>query len=491
MTKPNRLISILLSVIMLVSLFPQAIFAADNPVAKIGDEEYETLEDAFEAAFGEAVTIKLLNNAVLQAGVDIYTALTIDMQGHSISAVNDDILIDIATSPGDKVVFKNGVLNVNLSVTDADTTITAPAGADFAVNGTVYVNDGSASLKISGAGIGIRGALTTYSPDIDLSGTRGAFGGQEEIKLLGSNSSNKIVGAAEIDGTMSDVTFENNTYMAGSEPAKQIKIEEAGAEPAKPSPTVSPEGVKIYTGQEGTFNITFDSDEKLEAYVQKNGLDDITATLSEDQKTVTVSVSKDFVPNNPEGDEFKLYVHVAGDTFRQAVMPFTIIKCSHKNVMEDNSYGNSDTVCKCEDCGINMIKRTQFDTDNGWAAEVKYFETIDEAIDAIPAFNPRYQYSVVYYEDIELDHDLEVNDKSFELMPCAPDHTHKLSFTDGHSMKISRNTINDENRVYLRIVKNIGDITLGKNGYLQADFDVTIDLGGQNRRYQRIERPRF
>ncbi|UKI35457.1 MAG: hypothetical protein L6V93_15095 [Clostridiales bacterium] len=131
MTKPNRLISILLSVIMLVSLFPQAIFAADNPVAKIGDEEYETLEDAFEAAFGEAVTIKLLNNAVLQAGVDIYTALTIDMQGHSISAVNDDILIDIATSPGDKVVFKNGVLNVNLSVTDADTTITAPDGEGF------------------------------------------------------------------------------------------------------------------------------------------------------------------------------------------------------------------------------------------------------------------------------------------------------------------------------------------------------------------------
>ena len=475
MTKPNRLISILLSVIMLVSLFPQAIFAADNPVAKIGDEEYETLEDAFEAAFGEAVTIKLLNNAVLQAGVDIYTALTIDMQGHSISAVNDDILIDIATSPGDKVVFKNGVLNVNLSVTDADTTITATAGADFAVNGTVHVNDGSASLKISGAGIGIRGALTTYSPDIDLSGTRGAFGGQEEITLLGSNKSNKIVGAAEIDGTMSDVTFENNTYMAGDTPAKQIKIEEAGAEPAKPSPTVSPEGVKIYTGQEGTFNITFDSDEKLEAYVQKNGLDDITATLSEDQKTVTVSVSKDFVPNNPEGDEFKLYVYVSGDTVRQAVMPFTIIKCSHKNVMEDDSYGHSDTVCKCEDCGINMIKRTQFDTDNGWAQEVKYFETIDEAIDAIPAFNPRYQYSVVYYEDIELDHDLEVNDKSFELMPCAPDHTHKLSFTDGHSMKISRNTINDENRVYLRIVKNIEDITLGKNGYLQADFDVTID----------------
>lgn len=480
MTKPNRLISILLSVIMLVSLFPQAIFAANDPVAKIGSTEYETLEDAFEAAFGEAVTIKLLNNAVLQAGIDIYTALTIDMQGHSISAVNDDILIDIATSPGDKVVFKNGVLNVNLSVTDADTTITAPAGADFAVNGTVYVNDGSASLKISGARVGINGTFKTYSPDIDISGTVRAVDLSEEITLLGSNRSNKIVGAAEIGGTMSDVTFENGTYMVGNEPAKQIKIEEAGAEPAKPSPTILTNNVKIYAGQEGKFDISFDGTEKLNAYVQKNGLNDnITTTLSEDQKTVTVSVSKDFTPKDPDkidiGETFTLYVHVVGDALRQAKTEFTIIKCSHKNVMEDNSYGNSDTVCKCEDCGINMIKRTQFDTDNGWAQEVKYFETIDEAIDAIPAFNPRYQYSVVYYEDIELDHDLEVNDKSFELMPCAPDHTHKLSFTDGHSMKISRNTINDENRVYLRIVKNIGDITLGKNGYLQADFDVTID----------------
>lgn len=485
MTKPNRLISILLSVIMLVSLFPQAIFAADNPVAKIGSTEYETLEDAFEAAFGEAVTIKLLNNAVLQAGVDIYTALTIDMQGHSISAVNDDILIDIATSPGDKVVFKNGVLNVNLSVTDADTTITAPAGADFAVNGTVYVNDGSASLKISGARVGINGTFKTSSPDIDISGTIRAVDLAEEITLLGGNSSNKIVGAAEIGGTLSDVQYTpdeygDGTYMVGSEPAKQIKIEEAGAEPAKPSPTILTNNVKIYAGQEGKFDISFDGTEKLNAYVQKNGLNDnITTTLSEDQKTVTVSVSKDFTPKDPDkidiGETFTLYVHVVGDALRQAKTEFTIIKCSHKNVMEDNSYGNSDTVCKCEDCGINMIKRTQFDTDNGWAKEVKYFETIDEAIDAIPAFNPRYQYSVVYYEDIELDHDLEVNDKSFELMPCAPDHTHKLSFTDGHSMKISRNTINDENRVYLRIVKNIGDITLGKNGYLQADFDVTID----------------
>ena len=58
----------------------------------------------------------------------------------------------------------------------------------------------------------------------------------------------------------------------------------------RPSPTILTKNVKIYAGQEGKFDISFDGTEKLNAYVQKNGLNDnITTTLSEDQKTVTVS----------------------------------------------------------------------------------------------------------------------------------------------------------------------------------------------------------
>ena len=228
---------------------------------------------------------------------------------------------------------------------------------------------------------------------------------------------------------------------------------------------------------------------------KKNGLNDnITTTLSEDQKTVTVSVSKDFTPKDPDkidiGETFTLYVHVVGDALRQAKTEFTIIKCSHKNVMEDNSYGNESTVCRCEDCGINMVRLHQSDISGeyGYITTASYYETIDEAIDAIPSFdkNPiipegeknagkyRYQYEVRYYEDIVLDHDLVVNDKAFNLAACAPDYTHKLSFTDGHSMIISRDTLNDENKVYLYQVKNIGNITLGKNGYIRA-FSTDID----------------
>ena len=46
MKKTNKLISCILSVIMLVSLFPQAIFA-DETVAKIGEEYYDNVYDAF------------------------------------------------------------------------------------------------------------------------------------------------------------------------------------------------------------------------------------------------------------------------------------------------------------------------------------------------------------------------------------------------------------------------------------------------------------
>ena len=48
MRKSNRLLSILLSVLMLVSMIPQASFADEGNVARIGDTEYATLEDAFD-----------------------------------------------------------------------------------------------------------------------------------------------------------------------------------------------------------------------------------------------------------------------------------------------------------------------------------------------------------------------------------------------------------------------------------------------------------
>ncbi len=171
MTKPNRLISILLSVIMLVSLFPQAIFAANDPVAKIGSTEYETLEDAFFGALDyedgtTPVVIELLRNLETDR-VLTYCPVTVKMNGHSITLSapepgGDANFLSIYHSS----TFENGTINGNVAVNnDFDTptavTITAPDGEDFAVNGNVYVNDETASLKISGARVGINFSAVT------------------------------------------------------------------------------------------------------------------------------------------------------------------------------------------------------------------------------------------------------------------------------------------------------------------------------------------
>ena len=128
-----------------------------------------------------------------------------------------------------------------------------------------------------------------------------------------------------------------------------------------------------------------------------------------------------------------------------------------------------------------MVRLTQSDKTGqyGWDNTVTYFETIDEAIAAIPDFDQipileegnyagqlRYQYEVRYYEDITLDHDLIVKDKTFNIAANSPEYDAKLSFTDGHSMILSRDTIDNRNSVELYQIHNIGNIMLGKTHFL-------------------------
>ncbi len=53
-------------------------------------------------------------------------------------------------------------------------------------------------------------------------------------------------------------------------------------------------------------------------------------------------------------------------------------------------------------------------------------------VDDVVYYEYQYSYEVRFYEDIELDHDLEVKDKVFDLAPNTSGYNSKLSFTDGH-----------------------------------------------------------
>ena len=477
MRKSNRLLSILLSVLMLVSMIPQASFADEGNVARIGDTEYATLEDAFDYS-DEGDVIELLANAEIK-DCGPYFPCTVSMNGFSITGTGDKGLC-VNASEGE-VAFNGGTINgkLLLDCTDGSVVIDAPAGAEYAVNGDVDITSGSLTVK-GNARVGIKGTLKTSYENIDISGTEKAVELTEAIDLRGISDTYKIVGSDDYEGTMLDASFESDTgtYMAGSSAAKRIKAALKDTGPAKPVPSVSPENATIYTGQIGTFNITFDGDEDLTAYVQQNAQDNISATLSEDQRTVTVSVPKDAKPG-----KYILYVRVTGDAFRQAKTEFTVAVCNHENIDDDED----DRSCKCKTCGRQMVRLSESDKagEYGWINTAKYFETIDEAIAAIPDYDDiehmdgtydqlRYQYEVRYYEDITLDHDLIVKDKPFNIAANYPKYDAKLSFTDGHSMVISRDTVSKLNSVDLYQIKDIGSITLGKNAYLTA-FNQTVD----------------
>ena len=120
--------------------------------------------------------------------------------------------------------------------------------------------------------------------------------------------------------------------------------------------------------------------------------------------------------------------------------------CSHPDIKDDERNG----ICECSVCGKTMVRLTKYDvTDWSISFPDEYYETIDEAMAAVPEFDEafvssyvvddvvyyedQYSYEVRFYEDIELDHDLEVKDKVFDLAPNTSGYNSKLSFTDGRS----------------------------------------------------------
>lgn len=82
----KKFISVLLSLLMVFSLC-LSVSADDGKVAKIGDNEYSTLQEAIDA--GEGETVVLISNVdISNGGVKVNTNTTLDLNGHSIKVAN-------------------------------------------------------------------------------------------------------------------------------------------------------------------------------------------------------------------------------------------------------------------------------------------------------------------------------------------------------------------------------------------------------------------
>ena len=276
--------------------------AEGESVAKVGDTEYDTLQEILDEM--EPVKITLLGN--VSEDITVYAATTINMNGYSINGS-----IDAA----DSLTLTNGTVTGNVEVDGGTFTIQAPAGAAAAINGGLNVISGSCS--VSGAQVGVSGTLFFGGDSMTITGTKQAVSLTKEAEPAGKT----FYGSATADGSTAEkAVFADGTYMVGGEAAKKLSSVQAGSssEPVtKPTLTITPKKTDVTAGESAAFTVTYDGTDELNVYIQNNGLDtNFTVTQKNNGDgtyTVTVEASKE-----TPGGEYTLYVHEVNNTFVQA-----------------------------------------------------------------------------------------------------------------------------------------------------------------------------
>lgn len=276
--------------------------AEGESVAKVGDTEYDTLQEILDKM--EPVKTTLLGN--VSEDITVYAATTINMNGYSINGS-----IDAA----DSLTLTNGTVAGNVEVDGGTFTIQAPAGAAAAINGGLNVISGSCS--VGGAQVGVSGTLYFDGGSMTITGTTRAVSLTAEAGPAGKT----FYGAAAVDGSTAEkAVFADGTYTVGGEAAKKLSSVQAGgaSEPVtKPTLTITPKKTDVTAGESAAFTVTYDGTDELNVYIQNNGLDtNFTVTQKNNGDgtyTVTVEASKE-----TPGGEYTLYVHEVNNTFVQA-----------------------------------------------------------------------------------------------------------------------------------------------------------------------------
>ena len=277
---------------------------SSGPVAKVGDTEYDTLEEILGVM--EPVEITLLDD--VSEALAVYATTTINMDGHTISS-------DIEAY--DSLTLTNGTVKGNITVDISDDgafTMTAPADAAAAIDGGLNVVSGSCS--VSGAKIGVKGALTFDGDDLVITGTEKAV----ELTSEAEPASKTFYGSTSVDGeTTEEATFDTDTYKVSGEVAKKLtnKLSDNVTPPAQASVTLDSTERNVTAGETVTFTATYTGTGTLDAYIQKNGQDENVAVTLEKAEDGTYTVSAKIGAETPTRD-YTLYVCEVNNSFVQA-----------------------------------------------------------------------------------------------------------------------------------------------------------------------------
>ena len=276
--------------------------AEGESVAKVGETEYDTLQEILEEA--EPIKITLLGN--VSENITVYEATTINMNGYSING---------SINATDSLTLTGGTVTGKVTVDGGTFTIHAPAGAAAAINGGLNVISGS--CDISGAQIGVKGTLTFGGDNMTITGTAQAVSLTAEAGPAGKT----FYGSAAVGGSTAEkAVFADGTYMVGGEAAKKLSNVQAGgaSEPVtKPTLTISPEVADIKARAYAEFSVTYTGTDTLEAYIQINGLDTYFAVTQKNNGDGTYKIIVRTDAETPTG-RYTLYVHETENTSVQA-----------------------------------------------------------------------------------------------------------------------------------------------------------------------------
>ena len=276
--------------------------AEGESVAKVGETEYDTLQEILEEA--EPVKITLLGN--VSENITVYEATTINMNGYSING---------SINATDSLTLTGGTVTGKVTVDGGTFTIHAPAGAAAAINGGLNVISGS--CNISGAQTGVKGTLTFGGDNMTITGTAQAVSLTAEAGPAGKT----FYGSAAVGGSTAEkAVFADGTYMVGGEAAKKLSNVQAGgaSEPVtKPTLTISPEVADIKARAYAEFSVTYTGTDTLEAYIQINGLDTYFAVTQKNNGDGTYKIIVRTDAETPTG-RYTLYVHETENTSVQA-----------------------------------------------------------------------------------------------------------------------------------------------------------------------------
>ena len=311
----KRVLSLFMVLVLCLTLLPTAAFAEgetggensgsnNNSVAKVGDTEYDTLQDILGEM--DPAEITLLDDVT--EDINVYAATTIDMAGFSITG-------NIEAT--DSLTLTNGTVKGNVEVDGGTFTMTAPTDAAAAIDGELNVISGSA--YVSGAKIGVKGTLVFGSTDMTITGTEQAVA----LNTAAEPKDVELYGSTDVNGETSDEAVfneEQSTYTVSGEAAKKLSTTQVNGEPEpeKPTLTIDPTSANANAGETATFTATYTGTYELKAYIQKNGLDtnfDISTPTNNGDDTYTITVK--IAEETPTGD-YTLYVHEVENNFVQA-----------------------------------------------------------------------------------------------------------------------------------------------------------------------------